>query len=69
MQQFISQLMTYHGYNDGTNYANCIVGMRPELIPLDVHLNQDLYKPVEIHVNLTAHLPIDHKYKYSKQTP
>ena len=61
-------IMPQHGCNEGTSYANRMVGMRPEVMPLDAHLNQDLHESVDRHVNLIAHLPIGHKHKYSKRT-
>ena len=62
-------IMPQHGCNEGTSYANRMVGMRPEVMPLDAHLNQDFHESVDMHVNLTAHLPVGHEDKYSKRTP
>ena len=55
--------------NKGTVYANRMVGMRPEIMPLDCHLNQDIHSCVERHINMTSHLPDDHPDKFSKRTP
>ena len=38
------------GCNDGTIYANRMVGMRPEMMPLDAHLNQDTHECVDRHL-------------------
>ena len=46
-----------------------MVGMRPEVMPLDTHLNQDFHKCVNRHVNLTNHLPDNHPHKFGKRTP
>ena len=67
---FLSHLiLPQFGLNDGTAYANRMVGMRPEVMPLDAHLNQDLHESVDRHVNLTSHLQDDHAHKFSKRTP
>ena len=58
-----------HDLNAGTAYAGRMVGMRPEAMPLDEHLNQDIHDAVDRHVNLTQHLPADHPHKFSKRTP
>ena len=57
------------GCNDGTIYKNRMVGMRPEMMPLDAHLNQDTHESVDRHCNLTSHLPDGDPRKYSKRTP
>ena len=62
-------ILPQHGCNSGTVYANRMVGMRPEVMPLDSHLNQDLYESVDRHVNLTQHLHEKHEHKFSKRTP
>ena len=62
-------MVPQHGLNDGTAYKNRMVGMRPEVMPMDAHLNKDLHDLVDRHVNLTAHLPDNHPDKFSKQTP
>ena len=36
---------------------------------MDTHLNQDLHKSVDRHVNLTSHLSDNHPNKFSKRTP
>ena len=53
-----------------------MVGMRPDAMPLDAHLNQDLHVGVDRHVNLTQHLPCylpngktPYPNKFSKRTP
>ena len=46
-----------------------MVGMRPEVMPLDSHLNQDLHESVDRHVNLTQYLHENHEHKFSKRTP
>ena len=66
-------IVPQNGLSEGTVYANRMVGMRPEAIPLDAHLNQDLHVSVDRHVNLTQHLPDylpeHHPNKSSKRTP
>ena len=62
-------IVPLNGLSEGTLYAKRMVGMRPEVIPLDAHLNQDLHKSVNRHVNLTSHLPDLHPNKFSKRTP
>ena len=57
------------GLNDGTIYINRMVGMRPELMPMDAHLNQDTHESVDRHCNLTSHLPDSDPRKFSKRTP
>ena len=55
--------------NKGTVYANRMVGMRPEVMPLDCHLNQDLHLCVDRHVNMTSHLEDTNEDKFSRRTP
>ena len=62
-------ILPQHRCNAGTPYANRMVGMRPEVMPLDAHLNQDIHESVDRHVNLTAHLPDNHPNKFGKRTP
>ena len=62
-------IVPQHGLNAGTAYAGRMVGMRPEVMPLDEHLNQDIHDAVDRHVNLTQNLPDDHPQKFSKRTP
>ena len=62
-------ILPQHRCNGGTPYANRMVGMRPEVMPLDAHLNQDIHESVDRHVNLTSHLPDGHPNKFSKRTP
>ena len=62
-------ILPQHRCNDGAPYANRMVGMRPEVMPLDAHLNQDIHESVDRHVNLTAHLPDNHPNKFGKRTP
>ena len=62
-------IVPQNGLSQGTVYARRMVGMRPEVMPLDAHLNQDLHESVDRHVNLTSHLPDDHPNKFSKRTP
>ena len=69
-------IVPLNGLSAGTVYANRMVGMRPEAMPLDAHLNQDLHVAVDRHVNLTQHLPdylpdgrTPHPNKFSKRTP
>ena len=60
-------ILPQHRCNTGTPYANCMVGMRPEVMPLDAHLNQDIHENNDRHVNLTAHLPDDHANEFNKR--
>ena len=62
-------IVPLNGLSAGTPYAHRMVGMRPEAMPMDSHLNQDLRECVDRHVNLTAHLPEGHPEKFSKCTP
>ena len=62
-------IVPLNGLSDGTLYAKRMVGMRPEVMPLDTHLNQYLHESVDRHVNLASHLPDVHPNKFSKQTP
>ena len=62
-------MMRQLGLNTGTVYANQMVGMSQEVMPLDAHLNQDLHEAVDRHVNLTAHLPDNHPNKFIKRAP
>ena len=49
---YISHLiLPQHKYNTRTPYNNHIVGMCPEVMPLDAHLNQDIHKSVNQYVN------------------
>ena len=57
------------GCNDGTIYANRMVGMRPEVMPMDAHLNQDTHESVDRHCNVTSHLLDTDPRKFSKRTP
>ena len=69
MQQkgcFRHLIVPQHELNAGTPYANHMVEMRPEVMPMDAHLNQDLHESVDRHVNLTGHLPDNHPNKFSK---
>ena len=69
-QGYLDHLILPHNVcNQGTPYADRMVGMRPEVMPLDSHLNQDLHECVDRHVNLTQHLPDNHPNKFSKRTP
>jgi len=66
---YVHLIVPQNGLSRGTVYAFRMVGMRPEVMPLDAHLNQDLHENVDRHVNLTSHLPDDHPNKFSKRTP
>ena len=57
------------GLNDNTKYANRTVGNRPELQPLDYHLNKDIHDGVDEHVIITQHLAEEHPLKFSMRTP
>ena len=46
-----------------------MVGIHPEVMTLDSHLNQDIHVSVDRYVNLTSHLPDAYPNKFSKQTP
>ena len=62
-------IVSFNGLSAGKIYVKCMVGMRSEVMPLDIHLNQDLHDSVGRHVNLTSHLPDSHPNKFSKHTP
>lgn len=46
-----------------------MVGMYPEMIYLDAHLNQDTHESVDQHCNLILYLPNDEQHKYSNHIP
>ena len=62
-------ILPENGLNDGTCYANRVVGSHPEMMPLDAHLNADIHKAVDNHAIITKHLPKEHPLKFSKRTP
>ena len=57
------------GLNEGTLYADRMVGCRPEFQPLDYHLNEDCHTTVDDHCIITRHLPDDDALKFSTRTP
>ena len=57
-----------HGLKADTASAGRMNGMRPEVMPLDEHLDQEIYYAVDRHVNLTQSLPDNHPNKFIKQT-
>lgn len=62
-------LIPQMGLNGGTCYANRPVGNRPEWMPLDNSLNNDIQSSLSLHCAITAHLPDDDPRKYSFSTP
>ena len=62
-------IIPQHNRNGETPYVNHMIGMRPKVMPLDEHLNQDIHEHVNCCVNLTAHLPKNHLHKFGKHTP
>ena len=50
-------------------YEGSLVGCRPELMPLDSHLNADHERGMLHHVALTSNLPIDDPKKFKMGTP
>lgn len=62
-------IIPLYGCNKGIDYANCMVEMFPDIMSPDVHQNQDLHKMTNRYINLNTYLRINHKHKYSKQTP
>ena len=69
-------ILPQNGLSSGTIYSDRMVGMRPDAMPLDAHLNQDFHVCVDRHVNLTQHLPCylpdgktPYPNKFSKRTP
>ena len=57
------------GLNKGTIYADRTVGCRPELQPLDYHLNEDIHTGVDNHCIITRHLSENDPLKFSTRTP
>ena len=57
------------GLNFGTVYANRPVGNRPEWMPLDNSLNNDIQSALSLHCAITAYLPDDDERKFSFATP
>ena len=61
--------MAQSGTNDGTRYAEKLVGNSPELMPLDNNLFADLMFGVRQHVALTHSLAPGDPKKFSTGTP
>ena len=57
------------GLNGGTVYVSRPVGNRPEWMPLDNSLNNDIQSALSLHCAITAHLPDDDIRKFSFSTP
>ena len=57
------------GLNSDTIYENRTIGNRPELQPLDYHLNKDIHDGVGDHVIITQHLAEEDPLKFSMRTP
>ena len=55
--------------NKGTIYANRTIGCRPEMQPLDYHLNEDIHSGVQHHYIITRSLKDDDPLKFSCRTP
>lgn len=55
--------------NDGTTYACRPVGNRPEWMPLDNSLNNDIQLNFSLHCAITAHLDDSDPRKFSFATP
>lgn len=67
---YYSHLMVpQNGLSEGTVYAKRMVGMYPEVMPLNAYINQDLHESVDHYVNLTSHLPDNYPNNFSKRTP
>ena len=49
-------IVPLNGLSEGIIYVKPIVRMRSEVMLLDAHLNQDLHKSVDRHVNFINHL-------------
>ena len=62
-------LVAQSGTNDGTRYAEKLVGNSPELMPLDNNLFADLMFAVKQHVALTHSLEPGNPKKFSTGTP
>ena len=54
---------------DNKYYAGSLVGCRPELMPLDSHLNADHERGMLWHVALTSNLPNNDPRKFKMGTP
>ena len=57
------------GLNGGTVYVHRPVGNRPEWMPLDNSLNNDIQMSLSLHCAITAHLEDDDIRKFSFRTP
>ena len=57
------------GLNGGTVYVYRPVGNRPEWMPLDNSLNNDIQSALSLHCAITAHLEDDDIRKFSFSTP
>ena len=57
------------GLNFGTIYFGRCVGNRPEWMPLDMSLNNDIQLSLSLHCAITAYLPDEDPRKFSLATP
>ena len=58
------------GVNDAYKYyKNNPPGNRPEMMPMDNRLNQDIHEGVKAHIATTQHLPNSDKRKFMGDTP
>ena len=57
------------GLNKVTIYADRTVGCRPEIKPLDYHLNEDIHTGINNHCIITRHLSKNDPLKLSTRTP
>ena len=57
------------GLNFGTKWFGVPVGNRPEWMPLDMCLNNDIQLSLSLHCAITAHLSDDNPRKFSSRTP
>ena len=62
-------LLPQLGLNGNTPYANRPVGNRPEWMPLDNSLNNDIQSSLSLHCAITSHLDDNDPRKFSFLTP
>lgn len=62
-------IVPLNGLIESTLYTKYMVRMRPEMMPLNAYLKQDLNESVDRHVNRTYYLPDSHPNKFLKQKP
>ncbi len=62
-------IMPQNGLNAGTKWSHCAIGNQPGLMPLDMHLNEDIHDCVDNHERHSSSLPMSDPRKFSKRCP